>query len=625
MFILHVIPISNSFTKGSLSYLSKNKLHEGDLVSIPLRKQTTIGIVISIEPLSNYKQELKQHRFQLKHIHRTLSEKLFSPIYLETIFELSRFWCLHPGKLINISFPKKVREQKEFILHTVMDVVPKEQVAEQSYLMESFEGRIETFIREYREARENGGFLYIISPSKIHSARLEKALRERGVPSQEILKVTTAPSLDKLSSLQERLNHESGILITSPLYLDLFARTTTTLVIEKDSSSQYERMVEPIIDMRIFVEHYAKKCVRKIIYADVVLREERLREHESFDSNFFKEKEIIIYNQKKEGTLKKSDAERIEALEHKKKYKLIHQSLLREIHARYTEGKKIFCFVARKSLAPNLVCERCGALLRSPKTKSPYRLSQLSEKGEKKFLFTTKEGEKIEAFDTCPSCSGRLASFGIGTQTIATALAEEGIDATIIDAEHTPKESDRKKALSSQVIIGTSMAIPYLKEIDDFFVLSMDSLFSKLSYRADFEALYIISELLEYTQKIQIQTRNVLEEKLPLLKEKNFKAHLKRQKQLAQKYKLPPESISIEIVHRGKIDELKNWEGYYTKEAAAFLSHTRFRSSQGKLSLHVFLEIDAREWNPQYQKSELRELLPNQDHQIHIHINPKEL
>ncbi len=623
MFILELLPISHEFPGGNLSYLSKENIKKGTLVSAPFRKGVLVGMVLETKPVQDFKQNLKQQKFQLKSIAKVIEGQIFSEAYLESIFELSEFWHIDPGALIRLSAPKKIRSG-ELLFSQEADNQKKKKTQE-VYLMKNFKERILFFIQEYREKK--GGMLQIVCPSAIHKEKVREALLEEGISHKEIFNISAQTSLKKIHEIKNTLKTNKAILLTTPLFLDTFSNNETTLVLEKESSRQYERAVEPILDMRILVEHFAKKKCGKIIYADVILRPERLSQttNKNWENDFFQNKKITIYNQKKQGSEKESDQERIDSLTNKKTYSLVHKKILEQIKQDVQQGKKVFCFVARKNLGTNILCSRCGSLATSPDSGSPYRLSQQLFQGKKQNIFLTKEGERREAFDTCALCGGLLQSFGIGTETIQKFFTEQGIKSEIFDAEHAKNKGEKEKRLKEQVLVGTSLALPYLQHFDTFYILSLDSLFSKMSYSADFEALYLISQILEFTDTLAIQTRNVLEKKLPLLQNKDFKGYIEKESTYAKKYLLPPERVILEITHRGNQDELHKWQKYYQKEIGTFISHTRFFYEQSQLKMSMYLECSKEDWNTKHQNKAIKHALPKQSKTNTLHINPKAL
>ncbi len=635
MIVAEVIPITSSILTESLSYFSASKIESGTIVTIPLRKKNIKGIVISTSNVENIKQNLRQQNFKIRNILDIHNSSIFSGAYLKTVSQIKNYYLLNTGKVINITYPKYILDNiNKFSSKTNP---PENNIFNKVLLQKRYSQRISYYKELLHNNLSENKSTHIICPTKEHCGKIFTELN--GSFEKYLIQLHSGVSKTKLDKIYKNINNVN-IIISTPNFIDVHSNNKTTIILEKDSSSYYYKTVSPYIDMRIFIEQYAKNSNINLIIADSILRPKRYEKFISKDipKEIFSKNKITTINAHKEKKQKQTDRQRIEALKEKKDFSPILEKMSIHIKNSVENNEKIFCYVQKKGHAPIIICKDCGKVAVSKDSMTPYSLYIRTNKGKKEHIFLNKiTGKSIPAFDVCQFCSGwKLKPMGIGTNIVADELEKIYPKAKIfiLDSSNiktkkqlkTLLDSFNKKSKETKILVGTQKALPYLNNIDSSFLISIDSIFAQMSYTSDMRALYIINEIYEATIKhLFIQSRNILENSLPILKNNNFKNFIKLSLDDSKQYKIDPFGTLIKINHICKKADYEQIYNLYKDRLSRYIPDIKANTHPklGFIELNILLHVDRDSWNIDTQDQTLSRLLPFSERDINIEINPE--
>ncbi len=693
MFVVEIIPIGASFGYETLSYLSSQTIEKGKIVSVPLQKREIQGLVIQSKKLKDMKQTLRSQNFTLKKIKKIHPYKIFSPAYLKTIEELSRYFLISEGQLITITYPKYLLKNIDLIKRERIKAKNTQEGGEK-ILQDSYDKRIDFYQDYCLKNLKKKESIHFILPTRIAGEKLLKAISTSPELRKRSFFFSGENSSKKIEKYFQRgEQNKANIIISTPLFIDLPQKNKKHIILEEDSSPYYKRAVSPRIDLNLFVTHYAKNINATLIYADKILKKKRFQKEIKkikVEMQIFDPKKIEILNYHKQDKKKKNDQERITEILSGKSFSPFGKKTLSKIKKSVAKKEKIFLYSKRKSLAPYLICQNCGKLVQNLESGTPYSLYEKNENGEKKFYYIdTLEQKIIPAFDHCQFCgSWRIQSLGIGTETIYQKIQELFPEKKIflIDAEHIKNKTELKKILKeidnhdenkqeAKIIIGTQKAIPYLKNIENTFVLSIDGFFYQMTQDNEMRALYTITNIYERNLgKIYIQTRQKIQKRTKnedkILEKKNEREekkitnslrfseqilHLKKtffarkfgklmksnlisdlqiwktlttgNYQYFLKGQKESRYIFIKIKHELKKQQLLGEiSSYYKENLSSYLIKMSSRKKKdGKIQLELILKIEQEKWNPQQQEQKLLQILPKQTKGLEIELDPEKI
>lgn len=647
MQILHVTPIARSITTEVLSYFSVKPVASGTLVTVPLRKKQIKALVVHSSPVTNMKILLKGSDYQIRNILEIHNEQVFSPEYLNTCNKIKNFYATNTGKLINAvtpSFilknieqfnrPKNAQHNSEFSL---------------SLMQKNYVERISHYKTLLREKMLHKKSMHIICPTQNDVISLYKELEKNNENVVYMLhsKITKKKTKETFETLHQK--EKSCCLISTPGFIDTYLFNKSIIIIENENSEFYRSISKPYIDMRKFIIEYSKALKIECILAASILRPESWLRHtedkaqliEPFNKKIFKSKDIVINNLHERKPGKQTDLERLQELDDKKQFSCIARETLNSIKTAIKNKEKIFIFSHKKSLAPNIICRHCGNMARSPESGFPYSLyikQNQQTKIKERIFICQNSGEKISAFDTCQFCNGHhLITYGIGTQRIHEELSVlfpktliQILDATTTKTQKSLNEiiENHTSTKKASIIIGTQKALPYISNTDTSIITSLDSYFSRMSHNTVPQVLSLIKNISEKTKNpIIIQSRNILESYLPILKHGLYSEYIEQELLERKKFLYPPYSNLIVIKKHTKKEYVK--KNYYglNKLLDSFDPQILIQPGKKKdfVELVCILQLNNKEWNSEKQNQKLIDILLSFDRMTDIFINPKDL
>lgn len=586
MYVLTVIPLVHGTLKGALTYFSKDFIEIGYIVTVPLRGREVSALVTEVNDVSNEKTLLKNSDYKIKKIVHANSYTLWDESFIKAIKETS-FAHFQPfGETLIALTPKVILDEYSNKQQTTNNGQQTTNKGVSSSRIFAIQDCRDTRIKQYhhlvQKSFKQNKSIFICAPSQEDIEKIAynfKTNKERclvfhgGISKKKILK-----------QWKEAVQEKSPLLVIgTPLYLSL-PRHFETFILEEEHSRHWKTFTRPFIDVRSFIEILARESESAIILGAPLLHLETQKRiidkeirliHDT--ERKIKEEFLLIDPRIEEKNIKEYTGSRTVQILGKEIRALIE-------HAQ-ENNENIFLLVARKGLAPLVVCGDCGTVIRC---KVCNKLLVL-HKGEKEkdarifschtcgFHRAPEDGEH----EICPICGGwRLEGLGIGIERVENEIKRlfPSAEYFILDGDHTKTRASARKAIGSfekskkGILIGTPMAIPFLPVVSATAIVSLDSLFAIPDFSMNERIFALILTLREKTKgKFLAQTRlddtTLFEQAL----EGDTQSFVKDEIMIRKTFSYPPYGTIIKVTiqtPRAKIvDEMEKLKSFLSEYA----------------------------------------------------------
>lgn len=646
MFILQVIPITKSFNVPQLSYFSARGVEPGTLVTIPVRKQEVLAVVIKKDTLEDLKSVVRSATYQLRNVLEIHKEKIFGKAFFEAVIDTASYHVCSPGNLLHTLLPSAlVKDIRSFEHHRTKAQKEGNIQHRTSLLQQPTKERLSYYKTRAREILARGTSLYLCCPT-IESSRQVFEYISAGIQDSCFL-LHGEVRKSQLKNYHQHLNSGSpSIVVGTPGYVALATEDTQEFIIERSSSSHYTTSFSrPYLDMRTFIERRAYHGGAHCIYADTIID---LSLWERTETGRVETIPPVRNNVLDGGRIKvlrftneeQTEEDRIEYLKyHTGGFKPLHYQSMKAVKTSMKNKEKVFLFVPKKGLAPNLVCQDCGKVATSPESGYPYSLYMKENRQTKKkepVYICNATGEQVPAFDQCQFCKGvNLKKLGIATNSLAAELelSFPNIPVLVVDSSSvkTKKELKRVRNICEQegplIIVGTSKALSVCEEVNTTIVVSVTPLLSVFGYRNDENLLYLISQLQEKTRGfLYFQDRQDIALRLPILTQGIYHSFLEHERSVRKQFSYPPYVILIKvenIISKKKVKEVyNNTLTLFKQYDPGIVIQPKSRTM---VRLITLLKLEKSMWSLTYQDPHLKELLKTYSQIGTIEINPRNL
>lgn len=538
-----------------LSYFASQEVKSGGLVSVPLNGKPTPGIVLSCEDVSDAKTELRHSNFQVKKIHGVIKHGFLSEGFMEAVATFASLHAQTIGDAIRVVLPSffidypKLFSTGERKLKTNF---------EELMVQNDVETRISFYKTIIREEFAKKHSLLITCPL-IQEAEALAAELSRGIEPFVFVLHSGVPEKEFKKRVQSIASTKHPVLIVgTPSYLHDLRDDISTLVVEHEGSVHYKTVQTPELDMRMWLQKYARGLKLKIIYADVALSPELVLRHEEKD---IVEAMRLSWRLRNETPLTLIDM----SSEKEAGSPILSVELLEKLDSSIRSHEHSVLYVARRGLYTITTCTNCNTILTCENCDKPFVLHEKTVEGRKVRFYLCHSCNNKRMLDDqhevlCKQCGGwRLATFGIGTEHVKELLEERygKKNVFIIDSDNaTPAKAEKvSKAFYENkggILVGTEMMLPYLTNpLATAGVVSFDSLFAIPDYNLNFKIVDIVETLRGKAKKnFLIQTRLKNEEIFSTIETGMLQEFYRNELGARRKLQYPPYSVFIRLIPR---------------------------------------------------------------------------
>ncbi|HAS84560.1 MAG TPA: hypothetical protein DCS23_00585 [Candidatus Yonathbacteria bacterium] len=573
MQIITVAPIASGALQGSLTYFSKEPIEVGMVVVAPIRTREVPAIVLECREVSEERSSIRSSDYAIRKITRAKPRRIWLPTFLKAVEETAGLSAQKLGELLLALTPKS-------ILDAHLEGQLKEPASKETggrFEMLAIQCNTKTRYEEYkrlvRESFARHESVFICVPTE------EDVLRISAEIGHGILDYTFSlhRSVSKkkiIETWKNILKEEHAVLVVGTAQYIALPRRFKTIVLDEEHSHAWKTISRPLIDLRVFVEEYARASGGKLIIGAPILRAEtyeriargligefgRIAEH-----SLEKTKVILVDPRKEEKFIREKTGRR--------EIVLVSRELDELLDGARERSERVLLLSARKGLAPVTTCSDCGTLVRCPQCETPLVVHRKESANGSSQIFVCHgcgfmRVPENNVNETCPNCKGwKLQGVGIGIDRIDDEVAKlfPKIERFVLDSDRAKTRAQAKKIIEkfeksdSGVLIATPMALPLLGSVDNTAIISIDSLFAIPDIRMSERIFALVLTLREKTTgALLIQTRaddtTIFEQALAgdLLK------FTENELAIRKAFSYPPYGTIIKITLRGKRVEISS-------------------------------------------------------------------
>lgn len=620
MYLLTVAPIGRGLPMDSLSYLAKSAPPVGSLLNVPLQRRTIPALVLSVIPARDVKADIKNADFTLRRPEQLEPSMHFEGAFIAAAEAAALRAACSLGSAIQTLFPTTLLKEPGEAKTEEKKIEPTEEAEEAaekieinapltppipSILQAESSDRISTYKRIIRETFARGKSLAYVLPTIQDIARAQEEIG-RGIEDYTFVlhsDLTKKQLRDRITAITN--SDHSILVITTPQFLAVPFKNCAQIILERESAAAYTMTHRPFLDLRHFVEAYARAKNVPLLIGDLFLRIETLSRTERGELELFARPKSRyaalaqnhLVDMRTSG--EQPSAGRVAFFS-------------RELTSLVKDGRRrsasTFIFCVRRGIAPMTVCGDCGTLVHcescdaplvlhrkaggtqnstmvksvditqemSPAPEmSPEEVSAMSEtlpgdidmpvpsaRPAENIFMCHRCGTQAEPKHKCTSCgSWRMTPLGLGIAQAEEILRARFPDAPIIrldaDVAHSQKEIlARAKAFAETpgaIMLGTEMAIPYLpRQVGVVGVLSVNSLLTAPDFRMNEHVFRLLLVLRERARDhFIIQTRDPL----PVFNQAvsgSLAEFVREEIDLRKELNFPPASMLIKLSASGK-------------------------------------------------------------------------
>ncbi len=630
MNIVYVVPIARGIVKENLSYFTASEIAPGSIVKVPVRSREVPALVISSQPVSDLKSELKNSSFAVRKIGKLKVLPLFSPEFLEAAQKTAEYFAGSTGSVLASITPKIILELADEIKPVEISKIEanlKEHL-EPHAIQADEEERLAHYKSLIREQFARKKSVFFCLPTIQDTKRIFETI-PKGIEDYTFVLNSSLSKKEQVATWNKIIAEKHPVLIIATgTFLGIPRSDIGTIIIERENSSGYKTQTRPYVDIRKFAEFFAQKISAKLIFGDLLLRTEtlhRTKNGELAELNPLKFRsvssaETVVIDMKKYKTLDAPE------------FRIISDELEALIKQNKEQNENMFIFAARRGLSPMTVCGDCSTTVLCHNCSAPIVLHR---SGGENFFLCHRCGERRSAEERCRVCnSWRLTTLGIGIE-----LIEEMMKATFPEVTVFRLDKDtvttHKQALAvtaqfynspGSILLGTEMALLYLqKQIENSGVATIDSLFSIPDFRINEKIMNTLLKIRSVTQKkVVIQTRSRDQAIFDYAAKGNLMDFYREEIDARKRLKYPPFSTLIKITSMGtkpQVTQDMNHVAELLKEYNPLIFPAFIETIKKKSIMHALIKLEPKTWPSSELLGKLLSLSPN----IAINVDPESL
>ncbi len=575
MFIIEVIPIARAVGTEKLSYFTSQEVPLGAIVSVPLRKKLTQGIVIGVRRAVDMKSEIRGASFALKKLDKVKSAEFFSKAFMETAQATADYYATGLGSVLDILVPdyilknisklKKIwtLEEKEKKKKEIAPLTLHEKYAVQGDDEERY-GTWKSLIRQEFAKKRSIFFIY----PTIEEATYAFGLLEKGVEGYVFLLHGSLPPKKIVETWNKIMKEKHPVvIIATGGFLFLTRGDVETIIVERESSRSYKILRRPFLDVRHVAEILSEKRHLRIFFADNFLRLETLFREENgelLEASPFKFRSLSTARDTLVDMRQIRHQTRIS-------FKILSEEVERLIMRTKEESGHMLILATRRGIAPSTVCGDCQNIVTCNACNAPVVLHQAigkekNDSEQKNYFLCHRCGERRSTEEYCKVCgSWRLGVIGIGIDLVEEKIKDKFPEVALfkIDSDTTPNEKmihkilEKYRSQPGSVLLGTEMMLQYIHDkVESSAIISLDSLFSLPDFRIQEKILSLLMRLRSLTTRdFVVQTRKADEKVFEYGLKGNMSDFYRDSIEERKKFNYPPFSTLVKITLEGKKDQ----------------------------------------------------------------------
>ncbi len=513
MKVVSVVPLTRAPLGAELTYFTAAEVVPGALVVVPVKNRQIDALVTKVTVVDNVKMAVKTANYPLRKVSQVKAKQFFLPPFLAAAHRAADYFAAELGPTIKHFVPQPIINEPDPKSKIVSPPPPspvagrdeKKVKIDKLVLQESDAERHIHYKSLIREEFARGHSVFFCVPTVTDVERTAEII-SKGIANYTVVLHHRLSASKLKSEWQHAVEMEHPILvIATPLFLSLPRHDWRALIVDQESSPAYKSLTRPFVDARKFTEFLAETLGAKLIFGDTVLRAETVYRTQRGD--------LLQLSPLKHHIASGADYHLIDLAKNKELSGGVSHDLLALIDYARKQSEKVFIFSHRRGLSPIIVCQDCGQLVRCRRCAAPVVLHQ------QQIFLCHHCGDERQSDEMCRNCeSWRLTELGTGIDQVAKAISTAFPDLPLAqldsDSVKTSKQAEgivRKfMASSGGVIIGTEMALYYLKErVENVAIAAIDSMLALPDFRTNERVFGLLSRLRGMASKrLVLQTRH---------------------------------------------------------------------------------------------------------------------
>lgn len=591
--MIDVIALSPTSPSSSLSYRSREKLKEGTIVVVSLRRTDVHGIVVGCREVRDAKAELKTADFALAKSVRRTDGTLAAPL-LRAAERIALYHAAPLGSVLHA-----------LLSDAIATDLPRVVSDGEGFERSACEFPVRERLRKYRSLieRAEGATLLVLPTIAELSYAKEYFMDEKPL----VLSGSVKP--EQRAALLNEAADTAGLVLATPAYSFVAMKKLKRIIVERPSAGTYRMPRRPHLDRVAALLLLAEERGIPVTLGDYPLP--------------------LEYRDRPEDPLRNTPTGEVEAVDVREAFaqgeawKSIPDRTLMEIRAALADRKRVLILAARKGYAPSVVCRDCGTALKDERGLS----YSLVTSGEKRVLRTADGKSVASAEVVCPNCgSWNLMPLGIGVERVVEDMQAAFPEEMILrfDADTAKTDAQARKVMkafreSPGILVATETVLPWLphglpkdEELDLAIIASMDSLLALPFWRARERFVRIGLLVREYALRTLVQTRAPEDAALSAVLDPKATEFFAEEDMLRKALSYPPYSALIAITAQGSERRLEEAQTLLTNAVAPrVLTYLpRKKLLKGGYTQTALVQIARTEWPEETLARALQALPP---------------
>lgn len=508
MQLLHVALLTHRKIPCPLSFYSKDPIKVGALLSVTLRKEKMLGIVIQTSTIAEHKGNIRGQTFQLKKVRKESVLGYINESILKKYIRAAEIQAIPYSLLFDAIIPDAIKQNETYVINALSYRQQTEQEEKQiSYLESSSEERIVQYKAVVRDILAKKKSIHIIAPTVERVNKLALSIgkgiaHKVAVLHGELTKKATQDTIQKIYTEDEYL-----FVCSTPHFSHITPKSLEVTIVDQESHPNYFSFDTPSVDYCEIFKTVWETSHTKTIFADTILRIDSYRNLEekksvrefSIHSRFSHHVPIQLCTFEKDSpfsTLTKSVRDGIKKIK---------------------TSQHAFLYIARKGVHTSIQCGDCGTLVLCSQCGKATTVQALpnNERALRCLYCGHKEVLKQDQELICNTCgSWKIKGYGITTRTVAEEIQNEFSNKDIYVLDGDISEKNFKKTIRSWkeaggILVGTDSVLPYLEhKLNLAAIISCDSWLSMPDIDTHRRLVQVLEPLLEYSHNVVfVQTR----------------------------------------------------------------------------------------------------------------------
>ena len=574
-YYLITLPSLKSPVKNEFTYQSTDSLQPGDLVTVPLKSKTYLGIVL---------EEISKPTFKCRDITELLYSKFLSEKDIRTSKFISQYYFCSLSSALNLYIPPSITTPKSLkmlaentlsekqdqelkplntlteVQQEVFDSISKNQTKMHLIHGVTGSGKTEIYLHLAKDKIKEGKQVLILLPEISLTPQIQSKFTEHFGKDNVVIFNSSLNKTEKLQAFLDIKNNNKKIAIGARSSLFLPFTNLGLIVMDEEHDHAYKQENNPKYHARSIFQYLVKQNQALGVIGSAT---------PSLESFHAAKQDIIQYHRIKDKAFKQADpyiklvdmAQEIRV----GNYPISHELFL-ALENNLKKGKQAIILCNKRGYASYLMCRDCGHVEKCPNCDVSLTYH--------KFPFNRLQCHYCDYYiptpNSCKSCkSTAFFDKGVGIQQVVEELSKLFPKANIerVDSDTMSKKNSYHKLHTRlenkeiDILVGTQIVATGLsfEDVSLVGVLNIDSAINFPDFRSTEKTLFLLNQITGRTNrkhadgKVLIQTFNPQEKILHEFTDKTLISFYNTEIKHRERFNYPPFTRVTLLAHKHKL------------------------------------------------------------------------